>query len=159
MLMALGLGLTAAGQIMGGFAKKSALEDQAVQNRIAAVHARLKARSDAETIREQGGRFQSQQAAGFAKSGVLIDSGSPLAVLMDTAIHVERNALRTILHGEQEGTNYEASASSLMKAGRSAALTGILSGIGSGISAARSYQGYEKAGKSGGSWGLMGPED
>jgi hypothetical protein len=140
-LLAIGMGLSAGSSIMGGLAKSSAMQKQAVQNRIAAVWSRIKAEDDADTIREQGRRFQSNQAAGFAKSGVLIDSGSPLATLMDTSIRIERNALKTVLHGDQEAGNYEATASSLMSGAKSAVTTGILSGVGQGISA---YAGTQK---------------
>jgi hypothetical protein len=51
-------------------------------------------------IEEQGERFQAEQATRFAKSGVMIDSGSPLATLMDTAVRIERNAMKTRLSGE-----------------------------------------------------------
>ena len=131
--MAIGMGISAASTMFAGFAKADSMRDQAVQNRIAAVWARIKAEDDANIIRDQGDRFQANQAVGFAKSGVLIDSGSPLATLMDTAIRVERNALRTVMHGSREAYNYETTASSLMKGADNMELAGIFGGVAEGI--------------------------
>ena len=158
-LMAIGRGTMAAGSIFGGFAKASAMQDQAVQNRIAAVWSEIKAEDDANTIRDQGNRFQANQVVGFAKSGVMIDRGSPLATLMDTSIRVERNALRTLMHGRREAANYEATAASLMSGAKGAAVSGVLTGLGQGLTGySEMLKGYKPSGSSG-SWGLMGPED
>ena len=117
--------IMAGASIAGGMASASANQDQAMQARIASVRRRLRASDDARLVEEQGGRFQANQAVGFAQSGVLLDQGSPLQVLMDTAINVERNAMRTRLAGEWDADGLEASASAYDKAATGAMLKGI----------------------------------
>jgi hypothetical protein len=136
-LLAIGMGVSAFGSIMGGFAAADAQRNQASQARVAAVRARLKASDDARLIEEQGGRFQANQAVGFAKSGVMLDSGSPLAVLMDTAVHVERNAMKTRLSGEWGAGALDATASAYEKMADNSALAGIYGAAGSFLTGAK----------------------
>ena len=140
-LLAIGMGVSAFGSLMGGFAAADAQRDQASQARVAAVRARLKASDDARLIEEQGNRFQANQAVGFAKSGVTLDSGSPLAVLMDTAVHVERNAMKTRLTGEWSAGSLEASASAYDKMAFNSAMGGIYGAAGTFLSGASKMQG------------------
>lgn len=121
------------GSIGGGLSAGKAYEAQAVERRLASVYRRLKAQDDAEDIRDEGERLQAEQAARYAKSGVMLDSGSPLLTLMDTAIRSERNALRTMLYGEREAESLERSASDLMRAGSAARLTGMAGAAGAGL--------------------------
>lgn len=134
-MLAFGVGLQVGSSILGGLAASDAYNDKALQNRISAAYESLRASDEANIIRERGRRFSASQAAGFVKGGVLIDSGSPLAVLMDTAINVERNALRTMLYGSQRASQYEAAASAAEDAASAATITGILGGVSRGIEA------------------------
>lgn len=121
----------------GGIAGAKASQEQASQARIAAVRRRLRASDDARIVEEQGYRFQANQAVGFAKSGVLLDQGSPLATLMDTAINVERNAMRTRLAGEWDADGLESSASAYDKMAKASMIKGIAGAVGAGIQEAK----------------------
>ena len=136
-LLAIGMGISAFGSIMGGLAASKTQHEQAAQARIAAVRRRLQASDDARMIEEQGDRFQANQAVGFAKSGVMFDSGSPLAVLMDTAIHVERNAMKTRLSGEWGAAGMESQASAYNKMASSSAMAGVYGAAGTFLSGAK----------------------
>jgi len=141
MIAAVGLALMAGGQLMGGIASSKAQQQQALQYRIAAVRRRLQAETDARMIEDQGRRFQSNQAAAFAKSGVALDSGSPLAVLMDTAISVEKNAQRTRLSGEWAAEGLTAGASVYEKMASNSMLMGVVGAAGTFLSGAKDAQG------------------
>ena len=143
-LLAIGMGVSMFGSLMGGFAAADARRNQASQARIAAVRRRLKASDDARMIEEQGNRFQANQAVGFVKSGVMLDSGSPLATLMDTAIHVERNAMKTRLAGEWDSGALESSASAYDKMASGSAMAGVYGAAGTFVSGARQMQGAYK---------------
>ncbi len=111
----IGMLIMGAASLYAGYKGAEANQEQAMQARIAAVRRRLRASDDARIVEEQGNRFQANQAVGFAKSGVLLDQGSPLQTLMDTAINVERNAMRTRLAGEWDADGLESSASAYDK--------------------------------------------
>lgn len=133
--------IMAAASLASGIASSEAQRGQATQSRIAAVRRRLRASDDARMIEEQGGRFASSQAAGFAKSGVLFDSGSPLATLMDTAVRVERNAMKTRLAGDWDSGALDSSASAYDMMATGSMLQGVYGAAGSFLSGANTQQG------------------
>ncbi len=124
--------------LFAGLAGAEANQEQAMQSRIAAVRRRLRASDDARIVEEQGNRFQANQAVGFAKSGVLLDQGSPLATLMDTAINVEKNAMRARLAGEWDADGLESSASAYDKMATGAMIKGIAGAVSAGVQEAKS---------------------
>ena len=123
--------------LFGGYKAAEANQDQAMQARIAAVRRRLRASDDARIAEEQGNRFQANQAVGFVKSGVLLDQGSPLATLMDTAINVEKNAMRIRLAGEWDADGLESSASAYDKMAVGSMLKGIAGAAGAAAGEAK----------------------
>lgn len=129
----IGLAIMGTMALAGGLAEAGANSDKALQARIAAVRRRLRASDDARIVEEQGNRFQANQAVGFAKSGVLLDQGSPLATLMDTAINVERNAMRVRLAGEWDGDGLESSASAYDKMATGALVKGVAGAVSAGV--------------------------
>jgi len=152
-LLAIGMGVSMFGSLMGGLAASEAQREQASQARISAVRRRLQASDDARVIEEQGNRFQSNQAVGFAKSGVTLDSGSPLAVLMDTAIHVERNAMKTRLSGDWSAGALDASASAYDTMARSSVMQGVYGAAGTFLTGAKIQAGaYTPGGVTEQSW-------
>ena len=136
-LLAIGMGMSVFGSIMGGAAASDAQHEQASQARIAAVRRRLRASDDARLVEEQGNRFQANQAVGFVKSGVMLDSGSPLATLMDTAINVERNAMRTRLAGEWDAGGLDSTASAYDKMASNSMIAGFTGAAGSFLTGAK----------------------
>lgn len=129
--------IIAGASLYGGYKAAEANQDQAMQARIAAVRRRLRASDDARIVEEQGGRFQANQAVGFAKSGVLLDQGSPLSTLMDTAINVERNAMRVRLAGEWDGDGLESQASAYDKMATASMVKGVAGAVGVGLQEAK----------------------
>jgi hypothetical protein len=155
--MLAGLALSMFGQMAAGSDAAQANLAAAVQARVAAVRRRLRASDDARIIEEQGNRFQANQAVGFAKSGVLLDQGSPLSTLMDTAINIERNAMRTRLAGEWDSGGLESQASAYDKMADNASKTGMYKAAGSFLSYSTAQQGAYKAPVSGAktsTWGM-----
>jgi hypothetical protein len=134
---------------MGGADAAEAQRQQGVQARVAAVRRRLKASDDARMVEEQGKRFQAQQATGCAKSGVMLDSGSPLATLMDTTIRVERNAMKTRLAGEWDAGALDSSASAYDTMASNSAMAGVYKAAGSFLSGASAMQGAYNPGGGG----------
>ena len=140
-LMLAGTAVKAYGEYRAGQEAGDSLDKQMLESRLAAVRRRLKAADDARIIRETGERFRERQAVGFAKSGVLLDSGSPLFTMMDTAIRVEKNALRAILEGQWEAESYDKEASAYGIMAQNARRAGEMKAVGSFIGGATAHQG------------------
>jgi hypothetical protein len=88
-------------------------------------------------IEEQGERFQAEQATRFAKSGVMIDSGSPLLTLMDTAVRIERNAMKTRLSGEWDAGGLDSAASAYDKMAFNSVIGGVYGAAGTFLTGAK----------------------
>ena len=145
----LSFGVQALSQIRQGDAQAEALKRQSqaaeFNARVAennAILARQAAEADADTIDRQRRIALSKQSTGFAASGVVIDEGSTLEVLGDTAAEFELDRLNR-LHQGQVQTNAQriqstldrnnaqgllSQASSARSAGRTAALGTVLTG-------------------------------
>ena len=145
----LSFGGQAFSQIRQGDAQAEALKRQSqaaeFNARVAennAILARQAAEADADTIDRQRRIALSKQSTGFAASGVVIDEGSTLEVLGDTAAEFELDRLNR-LHQGQVQTNAQriqstldrnnaqgllSQASSARSAGRTAALGTVLTG-------------------------------
>ena len=82
------------------------------------VMARFEARRRARDIREEGEYFLSDQATRYAKSGVIIDQGSPALVRMETMRRIESDAIRTEQYGEERQRQLDAEGDMLAKQSR-----------------------------------------
>lgn len=113
--IATGLSLLSAGsQVFSGLSGKSKGNDLADDAReAAAVEAELELRKG----RELAGR----QIGGFAGRGIVVDSGTSLDVLAQTAADAKINALRAAFAFEQQAEEFES-------AGQSSGLKGVLGG-------------------------------
>ena len=123
--VALGTLAQAGAQIGTGAAAQSAAKSQARA-------ARRQAAIAAEDERRKGRRLAGKQRAGFAKGGVLIDEGTPLDVLAQTASDAETNALRAAFALEQQADDFES-------AGRVALTQGILGAGGTILGKAETF--------------------
>ena len=148
-LSALSFGVQAFSAMRQGEAKEAALKQQsqvaefnALVAENNAILARQAAEADADTIDRQRRIALSKQSTGFAASGVVIDEGSTLEVLGDTAAEFELDRLNR-LHQGQVQTNAQriqstldrnnaqgllSQASSAASAGRTAAVGTVLTG-------------------------------
>ena len=125
--------MSIAGSVMGAGETLKAGSAQYIESRRAAVMARIAGRQRAGEIRDEGEAFAGQQKAGFAKSGVLIDSGSPLLAVMDTVAKVERNALRAEAQGEEQGRALSIQGKTQYESAKSAAMSTVIGGAGSAL--------------------------
>ena len=142
-------GLTALGQARQGEAQAAAARQQAqiteFNAKVAennAILARQAAEADADTIDRQRRIAQSKQAVGFAKSNVVIDEGSTLEVLGDTAAEFELDRLNRLHQGQVQSNAQRiqatldrnnakgllAQGSAAASAGRTAAFGTVLAG-------------------------------
>lgn len=89
----------------GQYQQMSAQEDMAKYNaEVAKTQAEQKRRETSEKVRRQrveNDRFKNQQRAAFAKSGIT-STGTPLAVMSQTAADLELAALDTAYAGESQ---------------------------------------------------------
>jgi hypothetical protein len=127
LIMAVGAAMSAKDQYEAG-------EAQFLESRRAAVISRIAARQRAQEFREEGEAFSGQQRAGYAKSGVLIDSGSPLLAVMDTVVRAERNAIRTESQGDEQHRALSIQGKTQLDTASSAATSTLVSAAGSAMS-------------------------
>lgn len=119
--MALGSAVSAAGQLQAGREQARALGSEAVEVERAA----------AERERQfltRGRIVAGQQVTGFAKGGVMVGSGSPLLLAMETADEIERGAAEIRRGGAIEAASLRSRARSVSRAAHGAALGSLLSG-------------------------------
>ncbi len=116
----------AGAQIGTGISAKNAADDQARIARALAVQA-------AEDELRKGRRLAGTQRAAFAKGGVLIDEGTPLDVLAQTAADAETNALRAAFAFEQQAEDLESK-------GKVAKTQGILGAAGTILGQAETFR-------------------
>lgn len=123
----------AAGAIGAGISAYSSIQEGAAQNRIAQYNAQiqeqqanataLQAANKAMGQRQQDQQILARQRAGFAASGVVADTGSPLLVEAKQAGYLEMAALQTQQAGAIESQN-DQQAADLSRAQGSYAQTG-----------------------------------
>jgi len=100
LFMALASFTQAGAQIgLGAAAKKSSGRQAQLAREAGAEEARLE--------RVKGRKIAAKQRVAFAKSGVLIDEGTPLDVLAQTAADTELNALRAAFGFDQDADRIE----------------------------------------------------
>jgi hypothetical protein len=124
----------AAGAAMSAKDQYEAGEQQFLESKRAAVISRIAARQRAREFREEGEAFAGQQRAGYAKGGVLLDSGSPLLAVMDTVVRAERNAIRTESQGDEQHRALSIQGKTQLDTASSAATATLTSAAGSAMS-------------------------
>jgi hypothetical protein len=108
----------------------------------AGVFARFQARRKAMDIREEGGEFVARQQTLWAKSGVVLDSGSPLLTKIDTLRKIERDAIRTEQYGDEAYRQKKHESEMLFK---QAQLQAVGAFLGSASTAITSYGKYSQS--------------
>lgn len=151
-LAGLGAGVSAYGAVQAGNAQAAQYEYQAQVSRQNAELERRKANDASERgrleeykTREKGRQFAASQRAALAGSGTQIDTGSPLAMQVDTAGLVERDAAKDRYNSQMErwgflsnasqyesqGKSYDSAAGSVKQAGLFNAASSLLGGASS----------------------------
>lgn len=120
----IGGSFAAVGSLAQGAATGAELEFDAAVAEQNAVLAEQDAAFAEGRLRRESGRAISAQAAATGASGIAI-TGSPLEVMMDTAVQAEIDALNIRRRGEIEAGRFRAQAAFNREAADSAALGGL----------------------------------
>jgi len=123
------LGAVQAGsQIYSGYKQKQAADENAQLMREQAQFQKEQAYDQAANIAKEGEAFQGSQRAGFAGSGVKIDSGSPLMVLRETAKNIQTDVSRTQQAGQHAYKSGLNQASALEQQGKDVFTSSLIGG-------------------------------
>lgn len=142
----IGTGVSTYAAVEAGNAQKDAAEYNAEMGRMKAADALQRGSIEGAAKRDRARRVASAQAEGAAMSGVAIDSGTPLALLTETAGIGELDALRSVNNAQREAWGLKAQGDLDVFQGRAAQRSGYLNGAGTFLNgAANSYYGYKKA--------------
>ena len=135
---------TATTSVMAANSQKKAAKYNAEVNQNAANDATMRANIRAQEIRERAQKVAGTQAAGLAASGLDTTVGTPAAVLNETALYGELDALRTINNGQRQAWGLESQADIELWQGRNAKRAGYFQAAGSLLSGATNAYGIIK---------------
>ena len=132
----LGTGVSAVGQVQAANAEADAAEYQQKQNNILAEDALKRGAEEEQAQRRRTAALEGRQRAVLAASNIDLGSGSPLAILSDTAMLGELDATTIRGNAERESAGLKASANlagmrakSARQAGAIGAFSTVLGGI------------------------------
>ncbi|BCS54785.1 hypothetical protein [Geobacter sp. SVR] len=138
-----GAGVSAYSMYASGENQKEAADYNAEMSKLKAQDALQRGAIEASAKREKAKRVAGAQAESMAMSGVAIDTGTPLALLTETAGLGELDALRSVNNATREAWGYKAQSSLDEYQGRSAASAGLLNAGGTFLGgASNAYFGY-----------------
>jgi hypothetical protein len=103
-----GTGVSIYSSVQSGKSQKDAAEYNAEMDRRRAQDALQRGANDAAAVKDRARRIASAQVEGAAMSGVAINSGTPLALLTETAGLGELDRLRTINNARREAWGLKA---------------------------------------------------
>lgn len=135
-------GVTAYSSVAAGQSQEKAAEYNAEMQRRQAQDSLQRGAIEAAAKQDRARKIASQQAEGMALSGVAIDSGTPLALLTETAGLGELDKLRTLNNARRMAWGYGAQAELDIFQGNAAARAGYLNAGGTFLGAAASAAGY-----------------
>lgn len=143
---AVGAGVSAySAHEQGQSAKKTGEYNKEMQRR-KELDALERGADQAAQVRTRARRVAAAQVEGSAISGVDVNSGTPLALLTETAGLGELDALRAMNNAQREAWGYKAQSELDSFSGRAAGRAGNLNAGGSLLtSAANSYYGFKAA--------------
>lgn len=116
--------------VKAGESQKEAADYNADMGKMKAQEALQRGAIEGADKRQQARRLAATQAEGAAMSGVEISSGTPLALLTETAGLGELNALRTVNNASREAWGFKAQANLDEFSGRAAQTGGRLNAAG-----------------------------
>lgn len=129
--------MAAASMVAQSQAAKKQSKFNAAVARNNAIIAKQKARAQEAAFRKKFAFFQGETATGFAKGGVVVNTGSPLEVLGDNAAEAELEALMIRYGGEIQADDFAAQAGASLAAGKGAFNSGMLAAGATILSGAR----------------------
>lgn len=128
-----GTGLQIAGQMQASKAEAAASKYQADQSRILAEDALKRGAAEEQAQRRKTAALEGRQRAVLAASNVDLGSGSPLAVLTDTALLGELDAQTVKNNSEREAAQHRAQAGLFDMKASAAKSAGTIGAIGTAI--------------------------
>lgn len=141
-----GAGVSGYAAYQSGQSQKKAMQYNAKMGELKAQDSLQRGADEAGDIRARARRVASGQAEAGAMSGVDISSGTPLALLTETAGLGELDALRTVNNAQREAWGFRAQSELDLFQGRAAGRAGTLNAGSTMLTgAANSYYGYRSA--------------
>jgi hypothetical protein len=129
-----------------GQSQKKAMKYNADMQELQALDASQRGAAEAATKRDRARKISGSQAANMAASGVRIDSGTPLALLTETAGLGDLDALTSLNNAQREGWGYKGQATLDRYQGKAAGRAGVLNSAGTLLGgASKAYYGYQGA--------------
>jgi len=145
LIAAAGTGFSAMGQYQAGQAQQQAYQQQARVFEADAVAAKVRATAEEDIARARLKKLIGTQRTLYAKAGVDLNSGSPLAVLLDTVEQGEKDIQLIKYTGDVTAAQSRNKATLARFYGDTAAQAGTISGIGTGVTGlTNSYIGYSR---------------
>jgi len=142
-----GTSVSAYSAVASGESQKEAADYNAKVGQMKAQDALQRGAIDAAAKRDQAREVASTQAEGMAMSGVALDTGTPLALLTETAGLGELDALKVKNNAVLEGWGYKAQSDLDQFQGRNARTAGYLNGAGTFLGGtSNAYFGAKQAG-------------
>jgi hypothetical protein len=142
MMMAISTGISVAGQVAQGQAKKEAGDAQAREFQIAADQNAVAAQQEAARIRKAGEKTAGAARAALAGAGIVVDQGSAVNINEDIYRNSETDAYNTLLTGERQSGSLMRKASQSSAEGNNSLTASLLS---SGVTGAEGYAGWKRA--------------
>lgn len=130
-MMALGAVVSAVGSIASGMAESSMAKYNAKVAKINADQAYREGIYKAGIVRRQYDEVASEQQAALAKSGVVLERGSPNIVAIEQGFRTEQAAGIEIWRGQTEQTKYLNEAKAYKAQAKAAKMSGFIGAIGS----------------------------
>ena len=137
-------GISAYASISAAQTQAKATKYNAKIQKQAADDAVMQGNIRAQEIRERARKVAGTQAAGLAASGLDTTVGTPAAMLNETALYGELDALRTINNGQRQAWGLESQADIELWQGRNAKRAGYYQAAGSLLSGATKAYGNIK---------------
>lgn len=132
-MSALGSGLAIASPILGGLSAYEESRASAEAYKQNAAIAQQQAKNQAAQEKDKYRRLASAQRAAYGASGVEVNSGSPLDVLVDTDAEGAMSVMQLLYGGELEAANWRTRANAAKASGRNSLTSGLLGGTSSAV--------------------------
>lgn len=151
-LAAVSVGMSLYSAFAASAAARKAAAERAAALRSSAALLRSIGAQDAQKVRDNMPRILGAQAAGYAASGVRMDSGSPMEVAYDTIRQINTDVFHTVWNAEMKARAAEAGADVAISEGNSMASQVMWQNLGKALDTAgtASFQYAELKAKGGG---------
>lgn len=126
-------GISVVSSLLGSRSKSKGLENQAEAFEYAAIETELSGRSQAAAVRDQADAIIGSQVSAAAGSGVQIDTGSVLDVIMETAYNIELDAL-TIESDAKRSAEAQRKGAASSRSAKPSGVSTLLGAFGAGAS-------------------------